>query len=254
MTIQMDDRYASALREALIDHVQTAPARRRRAARRLALGAAAGLLLVAGAAAGAAAAAGILRLPGTPDVAPLAGSATVTGEGTQTVELGAAPAGTTELEIKLACLTAGTFLTADGASLTCDASDAAAGTGAMGWHLAVVPGQHSTVITAGAGERWRLVATYARVTDTAWGVNADGLTYGVANGRGTPDLVAAVASNGRLGYVYSRDMFPPAPTSLQVGGHSEPRAIPVYTSDGRTVIGQIRTGVNASTAPASAAP
>jgi hypothetical protein len=251
MTIQMDDRYASALREALIDHVQTAPARRRRAARRLAIGAAAGLLLVAGAAAGAVAA-GILQLPGTPDVAPLAPSVTVTGEGTQTVELGAPPAGTTELEIRLACLTAGAFQTADGASLVCDASSA--GTGAMGWHLAVAAGQHSTVITAGAGERWRLVATYSRVTDTAWGVNADGLTYGVANSHGTPDLVAAVASNGRVGYVYSRDMFPPTPTSLQVGGLSEPRTIPVYTSDGHTVIGQISTGVNPSTAPASTAP
>ena len=253
MTTQMDDRYASALREALIDHVRTAPARRRRAARRRAFGAAAGLLLVAVAAAGAVAT-GIVRLPGTPDVAPLAGSTTVTGEGTQTVELGTAPAGTTELEIRLACLTAGTFLTADGASLVCDAADASAGTGAMGWHLAVVPGQHSTVITAGASERWRLVATWARVTDTAWGVNADGLTYGVANGRGTPDLVAAIASNGREGYVYSKDMFPPTPTSLQVGGHSEPRTIPVYTSDGHTVIGQLSTGGNASTAPASAAP
>ena len=49
-------------------------------------------------------------------------------------------------------------------------------------------------------------------------MNADGLTYGVANERGTPDLVAAIASNGKVGYVYSRDMFPPTPTSLQMGG------------------------------------
>ena len=180
-------------------------------------------------------------------MAPLAGSVTVTGEGTQTVELGAPPAGTTELEIRLACLTAGTFLTADGASLVCDASSA--GTGEMGWHLAVVPGQHSTVITAGAGERWRLVATYSRVTDTAWGVNADGLTYGVANDRGTPDLVAAIASNGKVGYVYSRDLIEPAPTSLQIGGASEPRTISVYTSDGHTVIGQLSVGAGASAAP-----
>jgi hypothetical protein len=177
MTTQMDDRYASALREALIDHVRTAPARRRRAARRLALGVAAGLLLVAGAAAGAVAS-GIVRLPGTPDVAPLAGSTTVTGEGTQMVELGAPPAGTTELEIRLACLTAGTFLTADGASLVCDASDAGTGSGAMGWHLAVVPGHHSTVITVRAGERWRLVATYSRVTDTEWGFTRTGSRTG----------------------------------------------------------------------------
>ena len=168
-----------------------------------------------------------MRLPGSPDVVPLAQSITVTGEGTQTVELGAPPAGTTELEIRLTCLTAGTFLTADGASLVCDGSDA--GTGEMGWHLAVVAGQHSTVITAGAGERWRLVATYSRVTDTEWGVNADGLTYGVENDRGTPDLVAAFASNGKVGYVYSQDLIEPAPTSLQIGPPTgEARSIPVY--------------------------
>jgi hypothetical protein len=157
------------------------------------------------------------------------------------------------LEIRLACLTAGTFLTADGASLVCDASSA--GTGEMGWHLAVVAGQHSTAITAGAGERWRLVAAYSRVTDTEWGVNADGLTYGVANDRGTPDLVAAIASNGKVGYVYSRDLIEPAPTSLQIGAPTgQMRSIPVYTSDGHTVVGQLSTGGRPSTAPATTAP
>jgi hypothetical protein len=120
----------------------------------------------------------------------------------------------------------------------------------MGWHLAVVAGQHSTVITAGAGERWRLVATYTRVTDTEWGVNADGLTYGVTNDRGTPDLVAAIASNGKVGYIYSRDLVEPAPTSLQTGAPTgQMRTIPVYTSDGHTVIGQLNIGVRPSTAP-----
>ena len=157
------------------------------------------------------------------------------------------------LEIRLACLTAGTFLTADGASLVCDASSA--GTGEMGWHLAVVAGQHSPAITAGAGERWRLVAAYSRVTDTEWGVNADGLTYGVANDRGTPDLVAAIASNGKVGYVYSRDLIEPAPTSLQIGAPTgQMRSIPVYTSDGHTVVGQLSTGGRPSTAPATTAP
>ena len=247
MTVQMDNQYASALREVLVEYVESAPARRHRAARRLTLSAAAGLLLVAGATA-AAAAAGILQLPGSPDVSPVAATVTVTGEGTEAVELGAPPAGTTELEIRLACLTAGTFLTADGASLVCDASTA--GTGAMDWHLAVVPGQHTTVITAGAGERWRLVATYVHVMDTSWGVNADGLTYGVANDRGTPDLVAAIATNGKSGYVYSRDLSMPAATSLQVGEPSgQTRSISVYTSDGHTVIGQQMIGVGASAAP-----
>lgn len=252
MSVRMDDRFADALRSALVDHVDAAPARRRGARRRMALGVATAALLAAVAAA-AAAAAGILRLPGQPDVIPLAGSTTITGAGTQTVELGPAPAGATQIEVRLACLTPGSFLTADGAEFVCDASDA--GTAVMGWHLPVAPGQHSTVITAGIGERWRLVATYSLVQDTAWGVNADGLTYGVDNSRGTPDLVAALASNGKSGYVYSRNLVMPDPTSLQIGGPTGPgRVITVYTSDGHTVVGQITMGGGGTSTAASAQP
>ena len=149
MTMQMDDTYASALREALIDHVQTAPARRRRAARRLALGAAAGPLLVAAGAA-AAAATDILRLPGSPDVVPLAPTVTVTVRGPRRWSWAHRRPARRQPRSGSARLTPGTFLTADGASLV-GANASSAGTGAMGWHLAVVTGQHSTVITAGAG-------------------------------------------------------------------------------------------------------
>lgn len=246
MSMRMDDRFAESLRSALVDYVEAAPSRRLGARRRMALGLAGAAVLVAAATA-AAAAAGVLRLPGQLFVVPLAGSTTVTGTGTQTVELGPAPAGATQIEVRLACLTAGTFLTADGAQLVCDTSDA--GTAVMGWHLPVAPGQHSTVITAGEGERWRLVATYSLVQDTAWGVNADGLTYGVQNERGTPDLIAALASNGRSGYVYHRDLLGPEPTSLQIGAPTG-RVIQVYTSDGHTVVGKITVGRgDASTAP-----
>jgi hypothetical protein len=249
MTVRMDDRFAESLRSALVGYAESAPSRRRRARRRLVFGTLAGAALVVAAAA-AAVAAGVLRLPGEPDVVPLAGSTTFTGAGTQNVELGPTPAGATQIEVRLACLTAGSFLTADGAELRCDASDA--GTAVMGWHLPLAPGQHSTTITAGEGERWRLVATYSLVRDTAWGVNADGLTYGVEHERGTPDLIAAVASNGRLGYVYSRDLVLPVPTNLQTGGPTGPgRVIPVYTSDGHTVVGQMVIGGGV---PVSAAP
>jgi len=246
MTVRMNDRYATALRDALVDYAGSAPARSPRRVRRLAWAAVACLVFLVGAASGAVAAA--VLLPGSPDIAALASSTTAAGEGTQTIELGVAPQGATDVEINLTCLTSGTFLTADGASLVCDA--AAAGSGAMAWHLAVAPGMHSTTISAGPGERWRLTATYARVSDTAWGVNADGLTFGVANGRGTPDLVAAIATNGRAGYVYSRDLFVPTPTSLQVGGHSGTgRSVRVYASDGRTVVGELTIGLPASAAP-----
>ena len=170
-------------------------------------------------------------------VTPLAASVTVTGEGTKTVELGIPPAGTTDIHLTLTCLTPGTFFTADGASLQCDRQDA--GTGQMGWQLPVQVGQHATVIRAGDAQRWRLTATYAQVSTLAWAVNANGQTYGVANDNGTPDLIAAIATNGKTGYVYARDLEQPAPTTLQSGAPpGQTRTIPVYTSDGRTEVGQ----------------
>lgn len=66
---------------------------------------------------------------------------------------------------------------------------------------------------------------------------------GVANDNGTPDLIAAIATNGKTGYVYARDLVQPAPTTLQLGTPpGETRTIPVYTSDGHTEIGQFLIG------------
>jgi hypothetical protein len=155
MTVQMDDQFAVHLRAALVEHVEATPARERRTRRHTALGAGIGILILGG---GAAYAAGVLHLPGADVVTPLAASVTVTGEGTETVELGIPPAGTTDIDLALTCLTPGTFLTADGASLQCDRQDA--GTAQMGWQLPVQEGQHATVIRAGDGQRWRLTATH----------------------------------------------------------------------------------------------
>lgn len=234
MSVQMDERFASILRDALVEHVQTTPARHRRRRWHVSLGAGLGVLAVGG---GVAVAAGVLPLPGTDVVTALAPSVTVTGSGTQTVDLGDPPAGTTAIDIKLTCLTAGTFVTADGASLQCTAADP--GKGTMSWQIPVRAGQRTTVIRAGTDEQWRLVATYSHVTTSAWAVNADGLSYGVANDKGTPDLLAVIATNGKTGYVYSRDLRAPAPTGLQTGAStSQPIVLPVYTSDGHTLIGQ----------------
>jgi hypothetical protein len=233
MTVQMDERYASALRAALIEHVENAPARRRRTGLRVAGASGVGALVLGG---GLAAATGLLQLPGGPVVTSLAQSVTVTGEGTQTVELGNSPARTTDIDIKITCLTPGTFISADGAQLECVSSDA--GTGTMAWHLALAPGQHTTVVKAGSGERWRVVATYVDIKTSEWGVNADGLSYGVANANGTPDLIAAIATNGKTGYINSRDLDQPKPATPQTGAPpSQTLIIPVYTSDGHTVIG-----------------
>jgi hypothetical protein len=197
--------------------------------------------LVLGGGVAAAAAAGWLSLPGGDVVTTEAPTVTVTRTGTATVELGAVPNGATDVMLKLTCLTAGTFTFQDGASLICSPTDAGTRFGVATYKLALAPGQHSTSITTTDDARWTLSATYVHVAVTEWGKNAEGLTYGVANARGTPDLVAVIATNGRSGYAYNRDLSPPGPTGLQTG--SEPsRTIPVYTSDGHTRIGEFVIG------------
>jgi len=97
---------------------------------------------------------------------------------------------------------------------------------------------HSTTIRTAAVQRWRMVANYAKVTISAWGTNAEGLTYGVVNAHGTPDLVAVTATNGRSGYVYAKDLAEPTPANpSQALQPQHSRAIiihlPVYQADGK---------------------
>ena len=51
------------------------------------------------------------------------------------------------------------------------------------YKLSLAPGQHSTTITATDGARWTLTATYAHVAVSNWGINKDGLRYGVSTFR-----------------------------------------------------------------------
>ncbi len=91
----------------------------------------------------------------------------------------------------------------------------------------------------------------------AFHVNGRGETYGSAlkshSPSQMPDLIEVRASNGLTGYVRKSDLLGPPPTLQQV--ESYPRdaqgnfvaptasaAIPVYLSDGVTIIGQFAVG------------
>jgi len=95
----MDERFATALRAALVDHVEAIQAAkpRRRLRWHYTLAGGATLVVVGD---GVAFAAGALSLPGSNVVTHLASPTTVTGSGTKTVELGKRPAGATSLDIK----------------------------------------------------------------------------------------------------------------------------------------------------------
>ena len=236
----MDETYAASLRSALVERVQTgARATSRRRRRRIIATAIIGLGIVGG---GVAAAAGYVTAPGDDDVQRLATAVTGEHTGPAVVELGVAPAGADHIELQLTCLTAGTFTFADGAALTCSSSDAATGLATGTYRLPLRPGQHTTAIETSGKARWRLSVTYSSVRTTAWGVNESGQTYGVANANGTPDLVSVAAPNGKVGYVDRRELEGPTPTSptealAWQNGPQEDVQLPVYESDGKTVIG-----------------
>ena len=230
----MRDDYAVALRAVLVEHVQASAPAGRRFARRSALLAASLATLLTGA--GLAAAAGVFDPPGSPAVRPLSVSVTAEGVGNGTVELGVAPPGTNAVEIRLTCLSAGSFTGPDASGITCEQSDVSRSTAS--WRAPATPGQTGIAIRAEATARWRVTASYSSVSATAWGVNADGLTYGVENDRGTPDLVAAFATNGAVGYIYSRELQNQTPEALQTSPPApEPKTLTVYEADGKTQIG-----------------
>lgn len=83
--------------------------------------------------------------------------------------------------------------------------------------------------------------------------NFRGSTYGselnASNPASAPDLIAAYATNGRLGYVRKNDLRPQAPKTPALAlreqataTDAKTRVIPVYAVDGSTVIGSYNIG------------
>lgn len=241
--LRVDEQFSKALEAELVSRVQkSSPARIRK---RLRLWLSAGALAGAGLLGGiGAAAAGFFVLPGTEQVTPLATPVTETYTGTATVELGEPPEGTTGIELKLVGLTPGWYTYPDGANGSFTQVDIDARLNESRYTIPLEPGQRSVTITTAPGYRWQLTAEYVKQVRTELGVNAKGETYGVeSQEKGTPDLIAVMATNGASGYVYARELYGgPMPTSPEdaVKNYPNPiplREIPVYLSDGETKIG-----------------
>ncbi|MCL2423592.1 MAG: hypothetical protein FWD11_06830, partial [Micrococcales bacterium] len=194
MTSTMDETFAQGLRVALVERVQATKPRRSARWRWLVGSAAAGAVLAVGGGIAFATSGGLL-VPGGDTVTPLADTVSVTGRGTQTVDLGTPPEGTTGISITLTCLTPGTFVTDSGAGLTCDQWDVDNVQAATWIHdlrpWQAVPGTvqqpdalplaetrtlTTITITTTPDARWHLDATYSSLTTTDWGVNAHGQT------------------------------------------------------------------------------
>ena len=242
----LDPVFRAALRDELVRQVRHAPPRRRYRGRLTV-----GFVLAIGAAGGGiAVATDPAPLPGTDRVTLKSAPATAVHTGSATVDLGRRPRASTNVELTLTCLTGGTFAFADGASLICTPDDVADGRtrGTATYTLALPPGQTRTTITTAPTARWSLITAYSQHQPVPLAANSKGDTYGASTDRGTPDLIAAIATNGRTGYVYAKDLDSPEFTSpaqalaWQRKHANQHRTIPVYTSDGHTVIGKFVIG------------
>ena len=191
-------------------------------------------------------------LPGATTAIDLSEPVTATGTGTSTVELGSRPEGATAANVSVVCLTAGRIVYPNGASAVCDepASDSEIADPRSANYILIdlAPAQTSLRFRARADVGWKVVANYVRTETSEWGVNAKGETFGVQRHGKSPDLIAVYATNGKQGYAYVKDLDWPVPTSpadaraQQEANEGRTRSIPVYESDGETLIGEYTSG------------
>jgi hypothetical protein len=264
-TREMDPVFTAALREVLIATVEDTPRVRRRWRWRFGAGMFVSSTLVAS---GVALAAGVFSPPGSPIDTPLGSVVSVTRTGSATIEIGPPPARATDLSLTLTCLTVGTFDFPNGSSLSCDAADLRQPPPDAQDAIEVVPlspGEHTVTIETSANASWTLQAMYVNRVTTPWGTNASGQTYGVQNQNGTPDLIAVVVDQGKThGYVKSAELSCAARGDVQTlaqalawdkASQNRNISIPVYESDGATVIGTFiirgASGPGARTVPLS---
>lgn len=190
--------------------------------------------------------------PGSTIVAPVGATITVTRTGSSTIDLGPNASNANTVIIDVTCVSHTGAIAVDTTSgFSVDAS----GTSHIdkttsGWNCAtrsttvhikdgyLAPGGTSITVTADPGTTWTAVARYGSATTLPFGINANGQTYGEPNGvYGMPDLQGAQAANGKVGYVYTKQF-----NSFMGCGY-----LPVYDSDGTTVIGQFPIGIDPAT-------
>lgn len=252
MTPQMSIEFADALHTALVAVVTETPARRRgRHRRRWLLG---GGISLAALTIGTATAVAVTTIPGTPIVRPVADAVSGEFTGSATIALGDPPTDASRVRLSITCLGEGTIAVTGWGSLHCGEESL----GDASPNVIAIPDARTVEVTADSGMRWSFEAVYLSVTDTEWAVNDSGQSYGVPRETpgaplvetNYPDLIPVSATNGSVGYVYKEDhawatgdlamqQFTSPEDALrwqETEGRFD-RSIPVYESDGTTVIG-----------------
>ena len=242
----LDPRFAAGMREQLIETAAgTSPLAKRTRSHRLALGLAVGAGAVALLTAGALVVATVL--PGMQIVNPTGPTVTQSYIGSSRVDIGEVAGDANAVQITIQCTSPGAFDVsyfgddgmATGTLWVCGVGEGRApvGTPTPMDVLTLVDGQVDVQVTTDAETTWTASVQFVTAETTEWGINANGQTYGVPNNNGVPDLEGVYASNCEVGYVYSNHLSPADPDGRL--------AIPVYKSDGVTVIGEFWIGSNA---------
>lgn len=200
-------------------------------------------------------------LPGMPIISLLGETASYEISGEASVELSSPPIGATHVRATISCLTVGAFSwgtdpAGNNPSLYCRAADVSSGSGNASMDFSLDAGTQLLFAQTDPEGRALLVVQYVNYVPTALGRNASGETFGVAGTGLEPDLVAVdgIAPDGSsfVGYARATDLdafgpdWPGQPTSpeeaLEWQRERDERypdgwEIPVYSSDGRTVLG-----------------
>jgi hypothetical protein len=263
--MKLDREFAAGVRDQLLATARgISPLARHTRRMRIGVGIAIGLGAAGLLTGGAVVVGGVI--PGVTIVSTLGLPATATFTGTATVELGARPNGANGISFALVCLnegdvsveytdvlglvhrdemicTEGTIppIPPDGKLPPGTERDillTPVGSTLRESGRPLPLGVTSFDVVADSGMKWTIVAQYVKRVTTEWGVNASGQTYGTPNEKGDPDLEAVMATNGTIGFSYIDDL-------LAIGDtHPSDYTIPVYESDGSTVIGEFRMHVN----------
>lgn len=200
----------------------------------------------------------LIRTVGEPEARRVGDPILFAGSGDAEIPLGMIPEGVTQLAIAFDCVDPGTYEIAvgevdGGFGASCDAGNTAANLG--GVFTASPTLDRAIHISAALGDRWSLRAVWITGLPDGWEVNANGQTFGPGVDGTAPDLIMAVgvdaAGNPIDGYVVSADALRPKAASLEEGAaqeaadeaaHPNGRDVPLYASDGVTVLGSAHIG------------
>jgi hypothetical protein len=245
----LDSKFAAGMRQQLVDTAAgTSRLARHVRHARLAGGLVAGLAAASLLTAGAVIA--VSAIPGDHVITPVSETISQSHVGSATVELGPRPDTANAVRYVLTCTSVGKIefhtSTTEGGYMICGPGGgidpegnpfAPVGNTMTVRDQLLADGATSFEVTADPGMSWTVAAKYVHTETTNWGVNANGQTYGTANEKGTPDLEAVMTADCKFGYTLTED-------SMALHEGDQPYSIPVYKSDGETVIGEFWFGNN----------